>query len=535
MAPRSHPLLVGALVVAAVGPSAPGPAATAPHARCSLILRGGGAPLDWLTDPKKAAQRKAQQAASFDEFGQRTTRPEGADPMRKIRQQPWRISDLAQRRAARVRRARNAGWANPEAAADLRDDDLDPRKPPTERELAIMRAGIDDMTSSDSQEEDEYSEATTEKLEDLAVLLYRAYGPRLQDYNKTGTAPAPKHKGSTLFPDLDLAGMVDSVMRPLVDDVARRRKDKARAAALRASGFEDERASGGRGCALDTEDEQKQTDLAQARAVKTRLKARGHVIIAEEDLLADLPLLSPCGYPREGPRGSTEDSARVQCAPQTERQGAVEPLMDDRVPEEMADAVIVPDSEARLDAAVRQAWSQGEGRALVADAGAPVGQWTGGLCGRVYVRAGTHDVYGLRRKVARPVGRMLAQGGEVWEGVEGGRGGRARWGMDGDDASVTVTLLRKVVVGPRLRRLLRAVGEAAAVAAEEGGGARDAGELGCAGVCLDVEHGREGDVVVAGWDPLQLGSCFSPPPRSSVDDGHMTIAGAGRDYARVLG
>ena len=32
----------------------------------------------------------------------------------------------------------------------------------------IMEAGIDDLTSSDSIEEEEYSEATTAKLEDLA-------------------------------------------------------------------------------------------------------------------------------------------------------------------------------------------------------------------------------------------------------------------------------------------------------------------------------------------------------------------------------
>ena len=42
-------------------------------------------------------------------------------------------------------------------------------------------------------------------------------------------------------------------------------------------------------------------------------------------------------------------------------------------------------------------------------------------------------------------------------------------------------------------------------------------------------------MVVAGWDPLQFGSCFADPPRSSVDDGLMAIVGAGRDHTRVLG
>ena len=87
--------------------------------------------------------------------------------------------------------ARNAGWANPEAAADLRDDDLDPRKPRTERELAIMEAGVDELTSSDSAEDTERSEATAEKLEDLAALIYRAYGPQ-RGFNQT--AAGLKHR-----------------------------------------------------------------------------------------------------------------------------------------------------------------------------------------------------------------------------------------------------------------------------------------------------------------------------------------------------
>jgi hypothetical protein len=174
-----------------------------------LALRGGG----FLGGSGSGSKRPDK----IDAWGNKQSQPEGTDPTRKQKRQPWRIPEMERRRAARVRRARNAGWANPEAAADLRDDDLDPRKPRTERELAIMEAGVDELTSSDSAEDTERSEATAEKLEDLAALIYRAYGPQ-RGFNQT--AAGFKHRGSEVFPDLDTSQWLDDLILPLLDGVA---------------------------------------------------------------------------------------------------------------------------------------------------------------------------------------------------------------------------------------------------------------------------------------------------------------------------
>ena len=149
----------------------------------ALALRGGG-------NPQKTTQSWGARAWSS-----------GDEKLKlKGKSQAWRRSEHEQKRAARVRRARRAGWANPEAAADLRDDDLDPRKPRTEREQDIMNRGID-LSSSDSAEEKEHSQGTTEKLEDLAALYYRAYlRPKPKNfYNKSGAVPPRKQQAQYTY------------------------------------------------------------------------------------------------------------------------------------------------------------------------------------------------------------------------------------------------------------------------------------------------------------------------------------------------
>lgn len=156
---------------------------------------------------------------SNDEIGGRRDKPEQPKG-RKVRHQPWRISDHEERRQARVRRARAAGWANPQVAADLKDDDMDPRKPRSDRELMIMNAGIPSLSSSDSVDNEEYSEATCERLDDFAAILYRAHGPKdRRRFNRTGTAPALKHLGSDLFPDLDVDKIIADEIQPLLEKV----------------------------------------------------------------------------------------------------------------------------------------------------------------------------------------------------------------------------------------------------------------------------------------------------------------------------
>jgi hypothetical protein len=173
----------------------------------SLNLRGGRGGL-----PGGGGQ-------SNDGVGGRRDKPEQPKG-RRVRHQPWRISDHEERRQARVRRAREAGWANPQVAADLKDDDMDPRKPRSDRERMIMDAGIPSLSSSDSVETEEYSEATYERLDDFAAILYEAHGPKdRRRFNRTGTAPALKHLGSDLFPDLDVDKIISDEIRPLLEKV----------------------------------------------------------------------------------------------------------------------------------------------------------------------------------------------------------------------------------------------------------------------------------------------------------------------------
>jgi hypothetical protein len=127
---------------------------------------------------------------------------------------------------------------------------MDPRTPHRPDYVQeIMDRGIEGLSSSDSVEEAEYSEATKEKLEDLAAMLYRAHGPKRKHfYNSTGRA---KHGGSDVFPDLDVDKWVAGVMQPLLDQVARRRKAKEKAAMLRRSGYAPEAGGGGGGVGAD--------------------------------------------------------------------------------------------------------------------------------------------------------------------------------------------------------------------------------------------------------------------------------------------
>ena len=191
------------------GPECIAPFPSACQRYASLNLRGGRGGM-----PGGGAQ-------SNDGVGGRRDKPEQPKG-RRVRHQPWRISDYEERRQARVRRARAAGWANPQAAADLKDGDMDPRKPRSDRERMIMNAGIPSLSSSDSVETEEYSEATYERLDDFAAILYEAHGPKdRRRFNRTGTAPALKHLGSDLFPDLDVDKFISDEMRPLLEQVPR--------------------------------------------------------------------------------------------------------------------------------------------------------------------------------------------------------------------------------------------------------------------------------------------------------------------------
>lgn len=153
----------------------------------------------------------------------------------------------------------------------MKDEDMDPRTPRPEYVQEILDRGVGVVSSSDSVEEEDFSEATTEKLEDLAALFYRAHGPTpKRHYNTTGSARPQKHKGSDLFPDLDVDQMLARVMDPLLDQVKMRRTEKAKAAMLQQS-----RIAAGDGA---------RSAGAHVSTSRVPPESAAHIIIPDEDL-----------------------------------------------------------------------------------------------------------------------------------------------------------------------------------------------------------------------------------------------------------
>jgi hypothetical protein len=62
----------------------------------------------------------------------------------------------------------------------------------------------------------------------------------------------------------------------------------------------------------------------------------------------------------------------------------------------------------------------------------------------------------------------------------------------------------------------------------DGGGGRVAG----GGLVSELPHA--GDVMLLGGDPLQVGDCFSDPPRCSLPDGLLFVSGDGSERTRVV-
>jgi hypothetical protein len=339
-----------------------------------------------------------------------------------------------------VRRAQRAGWANPEAAADLKDEDMDPRTPRPEYVQEILDRGVGGLSSSDSVEEDEFSEATTEKLEDLAALFYRAHGPTpKRHYNTTGAARPKKHKGSDLFPDLDVDQMLAGVMEPLLDQVKMRRREKAKAAMLQQS-----RIAAGDGA---------RSAGAHGATSHVPPESAAHIIIPDEDLSFEWmePRGGEAGREVEVQHGNgRKDAMQVPGMGWVADDEAEEEAMEGRLPEAQAQgAIVVPDDDSQvgrsvvasaprivrcgaaacahsdrpavrwpdvvacrpwvaysyllfqIDEAAAAAWKQGEGVA------------GSGPRGRVYIRRGTHSVYGIRKSVVRSLEELMDSGDAV--------------------------------------------------------------------------------------------------------------------------